>query len=231
MKASLHIFSKILLLTGFALVGISNSSANESFQIKAPKKWKVVEGLFGMPYSILSPNLNEQGRAVLTVNPVAHKDFPIKFFKKHDFYSSYKAQKAEWAKNSDNEIFRFFEEADPKYSSWVLGGGWGGGGGGGWHSTGPSTNTGGFMGPLRSFMQQPMHAAQLSSPHGTKGNICHHHVMFLVTGSEPVDVFLHAHYVDIVHTPAMDMLDDSLPKWAKGANWAHFVSAVKASRA
>lgn len=102
----------LILIFTFCLT-ILGHSASDGFSIKEPTKWKVVENMFGMPYSILGPNQNNDGRAVITVSPIAHKEFPIDFFRKTDYFSKFKENKKKWAKKVGGSILRFKHELEP----------------------------------------------------------------------------------------------------------------------
>lgn len=108
--SSIKNLKKFISIFLFVFLSFVISAQADTFKIEAPKNWKVVNGLFGMPYSILGPNINSQGRSVITVNKVTEEDFPFKFFEKHKYFESYKKSKQKWADKTGNEIIRFFQD-------------------------------------------------------------------------------------------------------------------------
>lgn len=111
---------KILLVTFITSAFVYASYAPKDYSITPANEWRSVNGLFGMSESFLGPQKEGDRRPVITVSPVAHKDFPIEFFKEHEYFLTYQKEKKLWVNKRNGEILEFIQSSNSMGVSYTM---------------------------------------------------------------------------------------------------------------
>ncbi|MBT3234338.1 MAG: hypothetical protein HN353_00135 [Bdellovibrionales bacterium] len=104
----------LLFVIGFALLASGLNAATTNFKLKIPPKWQEMKQLWGLDYSLVGPKKEQHGRPVITVTKAAHSKFPMEFFTKGEYFSSYQKSKSKWLQDAKGALIRFGHDPAPK---------------------------------------------------------------------------------------------------------------------
>jgi hypothetical protein len=104
----------ILLLLVLVFLPVTPWASSAPFSIEKPANWRELKEMFGVPYSLVGPKIQQANRPVITVTPAAHSQFPQDFFVKGEYFTSFQESKSEWLKSANGRVIRFYHDSSPK---------------------------------------------------------------------------------------------------------------------